>query len=131
MTTRILLVAHAPLASAFKEVAAHVAPDAVRRLEVFDVRSDERFEDVEARLARILGDDDALLLCDVPGATPCNVACRLARSRTSLRVVAGLNVPMVWRVLWSADRPLGELARLAGERAVRGVDPEPGGAGDE
>ncbi len=129
--TRILLVAHAPLASAFKDVAAHVAPDAAQRLEVLDVRPDELPDAVEARLRRILGEDAALVLCDVPGATPCNVARRLARTRQSLRVIAGLNVPMVWRVVLSPHQTLGDLARLAGERGIRGVDPEPDNSPDE
>lgn len=124
--TRLLLVAHAPLASAFKTVAGHVVPEGADRIEAFDIGADERPEDVERRLREALGDDEALVLCDVPGATPCNGACRLARvAGARVRVVAGLNVPMVWRVLWSAQRPLDALARLATERCVSGVDAEP------
>jgi PTS system ascorbate-specific IIA component len=123
--TRLMIVAHAPLASAFKEVAAHVARDAANLLEVFDVSPDESPESVEARLRDAAGHDPVLLLCDVPGATPCNGASRLARSHRSARVVAGLNVPMLWRVLWSAQASLDDLARLAGERRVMGVDVEP------
>ena len=40
-------------------------------------------------------------------------------------MIAGLNLPMLWRVLWSAHQPLDALARLASERSVIGVDAEP------
>lgn len=124
--TRLLLVAHAPLASALKAVAAHVVPEGADRVEAFDVAADERPDDVERRLREALGNDEALVLCDVPGATPCNGACRLARAAGGrVRVIAGLNVPMMWRVLWSAHQPLDALARLARERGVSGVDVEP------
>jgi mannose PTS system EIIA component len=124
--TRLLLVAHAPLASAFKALAGHVVPEGADRVEAFDVGADERPDDVERRLRDALGDDEALVLCDVPGATPCNGACRLARAvGARARVVAGLNVPMMWRVLWSAHQPLDALVRLAKERSVSGVDAEP------
>jgi mannose PTS system EIIA component len=123
--TRLLLVAHAPLASAFKALAGHVIPEGGDRVEAFDIGADERPDDVVRRLREALGDDEALVLCDVPGATPCNGACRLARAGGRVRVIAGLNVPMMWRVLWSADQPLDALARLAKERSVSGVDAEP------
>jgi mannose PTS system EIIA component len=123
--TRLMLVAHTPLASAFKAVAGHLVPEGVDRIEAFDVTADEHPVDVERRLRQALGDDEALVLCDVPGATPHNGACRLARSGSSVRVIAGLNVPMMWRVLWSAHQPLDVLVRLAKERCVVGVDAEP------
>ena len=89
--TRLLLVAHAPLASAFKALAGHVLAESAHRVEAFDIGADERLDDVERRLREALGGDEALVLCDVPGATPCNGACRLARAEGSrVRVVAAL-----------------------------------------
>ncbi len=123
--TRLMLVAHAPLASAFRAVAAHLVPDGLDRVEAFDVTANEHPHDVERRLCQALGDDEALVLCDVPGATPYNGACRLARSGARVRVIAGLNVPMMWRVLWAAHQTLDALASLAKERGIVGVDAEP------
>ena len=46
---------------------------------------------------------EALILTDVFGATPCNVAQRLADG-VQVKVVAGVNVPMLWRSLcYSGD----------------------------
>ena len=44
------------------------------------------------------GGDGVLVLTDLYGATPSNIACRL-QSHHELRVVSGLNLPMLIRVL--------------------------------
>ena len=48
------------------------------------------------------------MLTDVFGATPCNVAQRLSDG-VSVRVVAGVNVPMLWRSLCYLGEPLDAL----------------------
>ncbi|MBI3366884.1 MAG: hypothetical protein HY021_00015 [Burkholderiales bacterium] len=45
-----------------------------------------------------LGEAEVLILADIFGATPCNVAAEFA-GRPRVRVLAGLNVTMVWRAL--------------------------------
>lgn len=96
-----MIIAHAPLASSLKAVAEHPYPECARRLEAFDVPPDMPVEEVEARardmLARVR-EPEALIFTDVMGATPCNVAQRLADG-AQVRVIAGVNVPMLWRSL--------------------------------
>jgi len=53
-----------------------------------------------------------LILTDMYGATPSNIACRL-REFSNVRVVAGLNLPMLVRVLNYPDLGLNELAYKA------------------
>ena len=76
----LMIIAHAPLASALKVVAEHTFPDCARTLEVLDVARDMPVEEVEA-LARAMLErvrtPEALIFTDVFGATPCNVAQRL------------------------------------------------------
>ena len=97
----LLIIAHAPLASSLRAVANHVYPDCAGRLEVLDVPPDMSFEQIEARareLLAALNQPEALIFTDVFGATPCNVALRLADG-VQVKVVAGVNVPMLWRSL--------------------------------
>ena len=121
--TRLLIVAHDPLASALREVARHTFPDCTSRLEALDVTSDMSVESVQAaareRLAS-LGDGDVLILTDVFGATPCNVAQGLVEGK-HVRVVAGVNVPMLWRALCYADEPVDSLVARAMAGATQGV----------
>ena len=102
----LMIIAHAPLASALKLVAEHTYPDCGRTLEALDVPPDMPIEEVEllarAMLTRIRT-PEALIFTDVFGATPCNVA-QMLSDGVQVRVIAGVNVPMLWRSLcYSAD----------------------------
>src|SRR5258706_330902 len=95
----LMIIAHAPLASSLKSVAEHTFPDCSRVLEALDVLPQTPIEEVEASARAMLArvrDPEALIFTDVFGATPCNVAQRLGDG-TQVRVVAGVNVPMLWR----------------------------------
>ena len=111
----LLVIAHAPLASALRAVAEHVYPDCAESLAALDVPADMPIEQVEALAAALLagmGTPEALILTDVLGATPCNVAQRLADG-VRVKVVTGVNVPMLWRSLCYASEPLDSLVARA------------------
>ena len=118
----LLLIAHAPLASALKAVAEHTFPNCAPQLAVLDVTPEMSADEVELA-ARVLiadaGHAESLILTDVFGATPCNAALRLQSD--AVRVISGVNVPMLWRSLCYASEPLHALARRAADGAVAGV----------
>jgi mannose PTS system EIIA component len=119
----LFIIAHAPLATSLKAVAQHVFPDCAATLEALDVAPDMSPEDIEARAdasVQKLRDPDVLILTDVFGATPCNVAQRLADG-THVKVVTGVNVPMLWRSLCYAREPLDALVARAVAGATQGV----------
>ncbi|MFY8084135.1 MAG: PTS sugar transporter subunit IIA [Rubrivivax sp.] len=116
----LVVLAHAPLASSLARVAAHAFPDCAATLRSLDVLPSDSPEEIEARLRDEVGDGQALLLCDVFGATPCNAALRMADG-ARVRVVSGVNVPMLWRVLCYANEPLDRLVSRAVDGAVQGV----------
>ena len=119
----MMIIAHAPLASSLKAVAEHTFPDCSRVLEALDVPPDMPFEEVEARaqamLARVRS-PEAVIFTDVFGATPCNVAQRLCDG-AQVRVIAGVNVPMLWRSLCYANEPLEAVVMRAMAGATQGV----------
>ncbi len=120
---RLLLVAHAPLATALRAVAQHVYPDCSDHLAAIDVEPGASADDTERRVRVALSevpDTDVLILTDVFGATPCNAALAAADG-VRARVVAGVNVPMVWRALCYADSPLDDLVGRAVAGAGQGV----------
>jgi mannose PTS system EIIA component len=121
--TRLLIIAHAPLASALAEVAAHTFPDCAAQLQALDVPPQMAPDEVQLRAAALLPAaeaQDTLILTDVFGATPCNAAQRLADG-VHVRVVAGVNVPMLWRTLCYANEPLDALVARAMAGATQGV----------
>ena len=96
----ILIIAHAPLASALKACARHTFPDCAATLEALDVPPDLPVEDVEAQARALLDkvrNPDALILTDVFGATPSN-ACGPFLERGVVEMVTGVNLPMVMRL---------------------------------
>jgi mannose PTS system EIIA component len=125
---RLLIIAHAPMASTLKLVAAHTCADAAEHLRVFDVPKDMPPEEIESHLRTLLpaeddADPEALILIDVFGATPANVAQRLVDG-VRIRAVAGVNVAMLWRTLSSPDgATVGELFDRAMKGGMQGVLP--------
>lgn len=118
----LLIVAHAPLASALRAVAAHAFPDLADRVLALDIPPDQPEPDKLVRQAlEPFADQDVLLLTDAFGATPCSACQRAAAASPRVRVVAGVNVPMLWRTLGKPDLPLDELAQRALAGAVQGV----------
>lgn len=119
----VLLIAHAPLASALLSVAGHCYEEKGHLFEAIDVEPTMSADTVEglarAALAR-LNAPEVLVLTDVFGATPCNVAQRLSDG-VSVRVVAGVNVPMLWRSLCYLGEPLEALVARAVSGASQGV----------
>lgn len=120
--TRLLLVAHAPLASALQAVAAHAYPECASQVQAIDVPADAQSEAVAAtvRAALDAAPGDTLILTDVFGATPCNAALAAADG-TRARVVAGVNVPMLWRTLCYREQSLDDLVGRAVAGAAQGA----------
>ena len=120
---QLLVIAHAPLASALREVAEHTFPDCAPTLAVLDVPPSMCADDVEAQARRVLAaapGADWLVLTDVHGATPSNGATRLAGER--VQVLSGVSVPMLWRTLcYASQKPLSELALRAAQGAAIGI----------
>ena len=119
----ILIVAHAPLATALRSVADHVYAERCRTVECVDVLPGTTLAAAEAQVTAAidrLGEGQVLIMVDVFGATPCNAALAAADGRAA-RVVAGVNVPMLWRTLCYADVPLEDLVARAVAGAAHGV----------
>ena len=101
----ILLIAHAPLAHALRQCALHVFPDAESSIAALDVQAraapEESLASARILLAQQIGRSPharVLVLTDVFGATPCNVAQQLVDGVRS-RLVAGVNLPMLLRAV--------------------------------
>ncbi|MEY4752540.1 MAG: hypothetical protein RJA44_215 [Pseudomonadota bacterium] len=130
---RLLILAHAPLATALLQVARHAYPDLARGVLAFDVQPQASLDESEVAVRLLLQTaraadveaatdlaDEILVLTDVFGATPANVAQRLSDG-IRMRVLAGVNVPMLWRALNYARLPLDELVTRAMAGANQGV----------
>lgn len=122
---QIVIVAHTPLASALLAVAQHAYPDAAAQVAAVDVAPAAGADQVEAQVRATIAPalargDEVLLLVDVFGATPCNASLAAAEG-PRVRIVAGVNVPMLWRTLCYATLPLDDLVARAVAGASQGA----------
>lgn len=124
--TTVLIIAHAPLASALKAVAQHAYPDCAADVQALDVPLDASAEQVEADARALISGrpgTETLVFTDVFGATPCRGA-TLLLGGPRVRVVTGVNVPMLWRTLcYGTTEPLDALVTRAVAGATQGVMP--------
>ncbi|MDD2809604.1 PTS sugar transporter subunit IIA [Rhodoferax sp.] len=101
MNNGIFIMAHAPLASALRQCVLHVFPEVCNTVAVLDVQPNTSTDETLA-MAKIvmasLNTEHTLVLTDMFGATPCNVALRLIDG-VRTRMVAGVNLPMLMRAV--------------------------------
>lgn len=116
MSVGLLLITHAGVGQTLLDVAAatmHGCPLKVRCLDVGSAANPELMQTSADRLiAELDRGDGVLILTDAYGSTPSNIACRLSGSHR-IAVVAGLNLPMLLRVLNYPALTLRELAHKA------------------
>ena len=119
----ILIIAHAPLASALRQCVLHVFPDNAAGLAALDVQPNTPPEETLAQARIMLGQlntANALVMADVFGATPCNVAQKLVDGVHS-RLITGINLPMLLRTVSYRHEPLDALVARALAGATQGV----------
>ena len=125
MAVGILLVSHEGIGSAILAVATRLLRQLPLKTEAFeldfDADPDAELPRASAALRRIDGGDGVLVLTDLFGASPANLAARLARLGTPARRVSGLSLPMLLRVMNYAELPLDELPAIAAAGARNGV----------
>jgi PTS system ascorbate-specific IIA component len=116
MTTGLLIISHENIGVALVETASlmlEMCPMALELLPVTPGCTPESLYDrAMTAVRRLDSGGGVLVLTDMYGSTPSNVANRLARE-SNVMVVAGLNLPMLVRVFNYPGLSLPELARKA------------------
>lgn len=115
--TDVIIVAHRGIGEALCEVAEVILDRAVD-VTLFPVREDDdptrSLERLIAALAPWRNAEPPLIMTDLPGATPHNLAIKaVARALGDAPVLTGLNLPMLLRALNHKQQPAATLAELA------------------
>jgi PTS system ascorbate-specific IIA component len=123
----ILIIAHAPLANALRQCALHVFPDCGSTVAAIDVQPNLSPEETlgAARVAmdqlgRVQQVSGVLVLTDIFGATPSNVAQKLVDGVRS-RLITGVNLPMLLRGVSYRHESLDALVSRAVIGGTQGV----------
>ena len=125
MSVGILLITHEGIGHALLAVATRLLrklPLQTAAFEVpFDGDVDALLPQASAALRKVDGGHGVLVLTDLYGATPSNIAAKLSRLGTPVRRVSALSLPMLLRGMNYADLPLDELPAVAAAGARNGV----------
>jgi PTS system ascorbate-specific IIA component len=116
MKVGILLITHGDIGSALLQTAVDVlgvCPLLTCALSApTGCDPEQTYTEARRALSELDSGDGVLVLTDLYGSTPSNIACRL-RELTNVRVISGLNLPMLIRILNYPDLDLDELAHKA------------------
>lgn len=121
----VLVVAHGEMASGLLDAARMIVGDQEALLAL----SLQEMEDVEGLMAKVEEaisqvdtGEGVLVLVDLPGASPFNASARIAMQREGIKVVTGVNLPMLAELLVMRDgSSLDELVDIAKEAGISGI----------
>ena len=116
----LIVVAHAPLASACVKVARDILGDTgeLMALDIeLDCDSDAEVDALIAELGRLDRGAGVLMLSDLKGATPGNIATRAHLLYPESSLVYGVNLPMLLRAVNYMHQGHRDVARAATEGA--------------
>lgn len=131
MSVGILLVTHPGIGMSMLHSARRIIAECPLQTMCLEVPVDANLERIGENIEKLIEQLDegqgVLVMTDIFGATPNNIAREFAQ-QGRVAVLAGLNLPMLVRVFNYPDAPLKELCETAvtgGTRGVQECQPEP------
>jgi len=127
MSVSILTITHNGIGQALIDTAAAMIGEIANEVSCLSIPANLRPEDlgyyadqVRDSIGRLNGSHGVLILTDICGATPNNLA-RYFAEQDGIKVISGINLPMLVRVLNYMKKPLAELAAIALEGGHKGI----------
>ena len=125
MTVGVLLVTHPGVGNAMLHIATRIVGQSTVPIKCLEVPPDAALEPVAERARSMLKVLDrgagVLILTDIFGATPHNVAREVACGIDGAAVLSGLNLPMLVRIFNYPQDDLDTLLSKAAEGGSRGI----------
>lgn len=120
----ILIIAHGTLGESLIHCASHVMGGRPAQLMQLGINTQDDPEAIRREARRLVGELDdgggVLVMSDVYGATPSNIACSLIEPGR-VEGVAGVNLPMLVRALTYRGQPLETVVKKALSGGSEGV----------
>jgi len=123
----ILIVAHTPIASAMLDFLDHIYGSIPDKIQALDIPAHEDTKISMQRLkvaVEVVSDNkQVLIITDILGATPANVAGKFALNDTDnqVMVITGLNLSMLLRAVSHRHEPLEQIVEKAIQGGTQGV----------
>lgn len=123
MTTAIVLVTHGAIGEALRDEAQIILGRPLGEIRLVGMPQSSAGAVDRQQINNLIAEADqgegVLVLSDLAGATPCN--CAIGAEGGNCRIVSGVNLPMLLRVINYADKPLDELTDIAVSGGRRGI----------
>lgn len=110
---KIITMSHGELAKAITQSASMIVGE--HSVQSVCMSFDDGLEGTSAKLDAIFTDEPTIILADLFGGTPCNVAMMKAATHDNVRVVSGLNLGMLIEAILSPEEDLDVLANALEE----------------
>jgi PTS system mannose-specific IIA component len=109
MSIGLLIVTHNTIGADLLTTAEDILGKLPIAVAVVDIKSNSNYEEkiaeVENNIAKLDQGEGVLVLTDIFGATPSNIAVKAAKA-SNTKVIAGINLPMLLRILNYSSLPL-------------------------
>ena len=115
MSVSLIIAAHKPIASAFREATLQIMKEVPDFIAV-DIDSDASAEALQKQLSSIEAEERVVIL-DIEGATPCNVMRGFCETHPCLFLVP-LSLPLLFKMICYRSLSLKELEQKAKEIGV-------------
>ena len=124
MTVNILLISHDNVGQAILDASINTLGFCPLTAEILSIPNncdpESKIELARAKVDELDQGDGVLILTDIYGSTPSNIACALSGD-DHIRVISGLNLPMLIRVLNYPNLELDELVLKAISGGKEGI----------
>jgi PTS system ascorbate-specific IIA component len=123
----ILIVAHTPIASAMLDFVDHIYGSIPDKIQAIDIPAHEdtkiSAQRLKAAVDLVSDNQQILILTDILGATPANVAGKFALNNTEnqIMVITGLNLSMLLRAVSHRHEPLEQIVEKSLQGGTQGV----------
>ena len=124
MTVGILIVSHNNIGTELINTARQMLTQCPLPTKVISIKTSDKPENIlpefRQKLAELDQGQGVLVLTDMFGSTPSNIACDVS-DRTDVRIISGLNLPMLIRVLNYPNLSLNALHKKALSGGQEGI----------
>ncbi len=124
MTVNILLISHDNIGQTLLDASINTLGFCPLTAEVLSIPNncdpEKKIENARAKVLELNQGEGVLILTDIYGSTPSNIACALSND-ADVRVISGLNLPMLIRVLNYPNLDIDELVYKAVTGGKEGI----------
>lgn len=128
MNTALFFITHEGIASKLINIAEAIIQKTNNNLAYFEIPMDANIklmhEAIEHNLAQLDSRNGLLIITDIYGGTPSNIAQQIA-NKYQADLISGLNLPMIIRLLNYREDSMASLIKMALDGAKQGIQHKP------